>query len=78
MRAMFQCCYELQYLDLSNFVTINVSDMGYMFNKCNKLKYLNIMNFKVNDITENMFSFDKKEKCEFITSNVDLEEKYYS
>ena len=28
MRGMFQGCKALQYLDLSNFNTTNVSDMG--------------------------------------------------
>ena len=35
---MFQECNELEYLDLFNFDTSNVTDMSYMFNKCNKLK----------------------------------------
>ena len=38
MSGMFQQCYELEYLDLSNFDTSNVKNMGYMFNKCHKLK----------------------------------------
>ena len=38
MRIMFQECNELEYLDLSNFNTSNVTNMSWMFNKCNKLK----------------------------------------
>ena len=38
MNSMFQCCNELEYLNLSNFNTSNVTDMGWMFNKCSKLK----------------------------------------
>ena len=38
MKAMFQFCTELEYLDLSTFNTFNVQDMGWMFNKCYKLK----------------------------------------
>ena len=38
MGGMFQGCYELEYLDLSNFSTSKVSDMGFMFALCNKLK----------------------------------------
>ena len=38
MYIMFQFCYELQDLDLSNFDTSNVTNMSFMFNKCNKLK----------------------------------------
>ena len=40
MRVMFQECNELLYLDLSNFNTDNVTDMGWMFNECYKLKLL--------------------------------------
>ena len=32
MRAMFQLCTKLEYLDLSNFNTSNVTDIEGMFN----------------------------------------------
>ena len=38
MDAMFQCCHNLEYLDLSNFNTSKVCNMEYMFNQCYKLK----------------------------------------
>jgi len=38
MKAMFQNCQELEYLDLSNFNAINVIDMSFMFQGCHKLK----------------------------------------
>ena len=41
MRAMFQECNELQYLDLSNFDTSNVTDKEGIFKMCNNLKILN-------------------------------------
>ena len=72
MYAMFQECFELEYLDLSNFNTSNVNSMSYMFNNCKKLKYLNLLNFEINNITENMLSFDQKDKCNFITNNIEL------
>ena len=34
MGGMFQECKELEYLDLSNFDTSNVTKMNHMFNKC--------------------------------------------
>ena len=40
MKAMFQECNELEYLDLTNFNTFNVTDMGWMFNECHKLKQI--------------------------------------
>ena len=36
--AMFQYCYELEELDLSNFNTSKVTDMGCMFANCFKLR----------------------------------------
>ena len=58
MKAMFQLCNELEYLDLSNFNTSNVNDMVCMFYGCNKLKYLNIKNFyfKIGCNTNLMFN----------------------
>ena len=41
MKAMFQECNELQYLDLSNFNTSNVSEKEGMFKGCKNLKILN-------------------------------------
>ena len=57
---MFQACYELENLDLSNFDTSNVTNMSWMFNKCNNLKYLNLLNFTINCNTDNMLTFDGK------------------
>ena len=51
MRAMFQECYELEYLDLSNFDTSNVTDMRWMFNECHKLKEIKgISNFNTSKV----------------------------
>ncbi len=44
MSTMFDECIELEYLDLSNFDTSNVTDMGWMFNKCLKLKEIKGIN----------------------------------
>ena len=44
MTTIFQNCYELLSLDLSNFNTINVTDMGWMFNKCHKLREIKGIN----------------------------------
>jgi surface protein len=44
MEGLFQLCTLLKYVDLSNFDTSNVINMGYMFNKCKKLKEIKGMN----------------------------------
>ena len=38
MKGMFQSCHELEYLDLSNWNTSNVNNIGSMFNQCFELK----------------------------------------
>ena len=45
MRCMFQGCKELKFLDLSNFNTINVTDMSCMFKDCQKLKEIKGINY---------------------------------
>ena len=34
MTSMFQCCYELEYLDLFIFNTSNATNMEAMLNEC--------------------------------------------
>ena len=54
---MFQECFSIKELNLSNFNTDNVTDMDGMFFKCSSLKKLDISNFnfkEVNSMT-NMF-----------------------
>ena len=75
---MFQGCFELEYLDFSNFDTSNVINMEFMFNKCDKLKYLNLLNFGTVEKNKNMLSFKQKDKCEFISNNEDLHDLFNS
>ena len=52
MDTLFQECNELEYLDLTNFNTSNVTDMGFMFAGCLKLKEIKgINNFITNKVT---------------------------
>ena len=44
MNNMFSDCYELEYLNLSNFNTSNVKNMENMFYKCYKLKEIKGIN----------------------------------
>ena len=49
---MFDECKEIEYLDVTNFNTSNVIDMGFMFNKCHKLKEIKgINNFNTKKVT---------------------------
>ena len=52
MRGMFYECSSLKELNLSNFNTNNVTDMGYMFYKCSSLRELDLSNFNTNNVTK--------------------------
>ena len=77
MKAMFQLCYEFEYLDLSNFNTSNVNDMNRMFNKCHKLKEIKGINkFNTNKVTDMQVMFQACYELKYLdlsnfdTSNV--------
>ena len=55
MAAMFYGCSSLKELNLNNFNTNNVTNMGGMFDGCSSLKELNLNIFNTNNVT-NMFS----------------------
>ena len=66
MNAMFQGCNELEDLDLSNFNTSNVTDMGWMFNQCFKLKQIiGINNFNTSNVTIAKAMFQECKELEF-------------
>ena len=77
MKTMFQDCQELEELDLSNFDTSNVNDMGYMFANCFKLKRIKgIQKFNTNQVINMRAMFQQNKELEeldlsnFDTSNV--------
>ena len=74
MSQMFQECYILENLDLSQFDFSNVINMGWMFNKCHKLKEIKgIKNFKNYQLKEILGMFGECNELEFIDlSNFDI------
>ena len=67
MKAMFQLCTKLEYLDLSNFDTSNVTEMGGMFNGCNKLKEIKGINkFITNKVNDMYGMFGECCKLEYL------------
>ena len=48
---MFYGCSSLKELNLNNFNTNNVTNMGGMFFRCSSLKELNLNNFNTNNVT---------------------------
>ena len=73
MKGMFEGCFELEYLDLTNFNTSNATDMSCMFKYCKKLKEIkNINNFKTpNSNNFNQMFFECKELESLNLSNFD-------
>ena len=74
---MFGECYELKYLDLTNFNTSNVTKMNHMFTKCHKLKEIKGINkFYTNKVTDMSAMFQYCYELEYLdlsnfdTSNV--------
>ena len=64
---MFQECNVLEYLDLSNFNTINVTDMGWMFNECHKLREIKgINNFNTFNIKKMNSMFQECNELEYL------------
>ena len=49
MSKMFSNCWSLNYLDILNLDTKNVTNMSLMFYKCKSLK--NITNFDTKNVT---------------------------
>ena len=52
MQSMFQNCYVLQNLDVSNFVTSNVVTMYRMFYGCKIITTLEITNFDTSNVID--------------------------
>ena len=55
MFGMFCNCEEIEYLDLFNFDTSNVTDMSFLFNECFKLKEIKGLNKFNTTKVNNMF-----------------------
>ena len=66
---MFSDCLELENLDLSNFNTLNVTNMQGMFNECNELKYLDLSNFNTSNVSNFKQMFLILNKCLKIVKN---------
>ena len=67
MRGMFQLCNDLEYLNLSNFNTSKVNEMGFMFNKCNKLKEIKGINeFNTKKVTNMRGMFQLCNELEYL------------
>ena len=57
MFCMFQGCINLTSLEVSNFDTQNVTNMGGMFNGCINLTSLDLSNFDTQNVTDMRYMF---------------------
>ena len=57
MSNIFSWCQSLTTIDLSSFITINVTDMSNMFFNCSKLKEVNLSNFESNNVQNMKWMF---------------------
>ena len=62
MYSMFNECFDLEKLDLTNFNTDKVSTFYCMFNQCKSLKDLKFPNLYVNESANKDFMFKGCEK----------------
>ncbi len=62
---MFRACKSLTSLNLSNFDTSKVTDMGYMFGTCKSLTSLDLSNFDTSKVTDMCYMFGA---CESLTN----------
>ncbi len=72
--SMFQYCYNLTSLDLSNFDTSNVTTMQSMFNNCSGLLELNVNNFnteKLTNIQQMLYGCSKLETLDMSSFELD-------
>ena len=69
MEAMFSKCSELEYLDLTNCDTSNVTDMGFMFEECKKLKNIKGLN---NFITNKVINLSAMFQECYVLEHLDL------
>ena len=54
---MFSRCESLVSVDLSNFNTEKVENMGCMFENCKSMKYVNLSSFNTEKVTTMHFMF---------------------
>ena len=77
MEGIFSKCIKIEYLNLSNFDTSEVTNMSFMFNECKKLKEIKgINNFITNKVTkmdamfQECYELERLDLSNFDTSNV--------
>ena len=63
---MFQGCSSLKNINLSNFNTNNVTNMGCMFDRCSSLTNIDLSNFNTNKVTNMSCMFYK---CKSLNKN---------
>ena len=74
INSLFEDCKDLLSIDLSNFDTSKVNDMGFMFNECKKLKEIKGINkFNTSNVINMGRMFQLCNELEYLDlSNFDI------
>ena len=72
MEDMFNGCESLTSLDLTNFDTSKVTQMGHMFRGCESLTSLDLTNFDTSKVTRLQYMFYDDEKLTDLYINFDV------
>ena len=81
---MFYGLSKVTSIDLSNFNTLKVKDMGYMFGNCTSLTSLDVSNFDTSNVTNmpvmfyHCYSLTSLDLANFDTSNVTNMQRMFS
>lgn len=67
---MFNGCYSLKELDVSNWNVSTITSFYNMFNGCRSLKHLNLSNWTINNATTMESMFANCQSLEDITGNI--------
>ncbi len=51
MNSLFSYCTNLDDIDISDWDTSNVINMGYMFDECSSLQWVDISNWNMDKVT---------------------------
>ena len=76
MTYMFAGCKKLQSIDVSDFITSNVTNMSNMFYECSSLHHIDVSCFNTNKVTkmngmfENCINLEELDLSSFDTHNV--------
>jgi surface protein len=65
-------------IDLSNFDTSSVTDMGCMFENCKNLNSINLSGFNTSNVTNMLYMFTHCSSLQHISADFDLSKVHFA